>query len=141
LKRLHNGNPRGKHGNPKVVLNFVSNQASEIHGLLLLQAAVQQLHRCEADHIKTVFVDDKFEGQAMWQGEVEVFELRNHPKAKKCYAWFQYEKSDSARPVSVVALLNRWPVDSPHAAVRFAIAFDIPVHLLADLIPLGRDVV
>jgi hypothetical protein len=105
---------------------------------LLLQTAVQQLLKCEALHEKTVFVDEKFEGKTIWQGEITVFELRGHPKAEKCYAWFHYPAgaADGA-PDSLVALLNRWPVDSPQAAVRFAIAFDVPKHGLSELMPLG----
>jgi hypothetical protein len=108
--------------------------------ILLLQAAVQRLHHCGAVHLKTVFVDERFEGKTIWKGEVGVFELSGHPKSEKCFAWFHYDTAHDGQPESVTALLNRWPVDSPQAAVRFAIAFDIPVWPLAEVMPLGVDI-
>jgi hypothetical protein len=32
-------------------------------------------------------VHETFQGQTVWAGEVEVFDLVGHPKAKRCYAW------------------------------------------------------
>ncbi|MDB6055484.1 MAG: hypothetical protein JWN25_3007 [Verrucomicrobiales bacterium] len=28
-----------------------------------------------------------FQGKTVWQGNVEVFDLRNHPKVQRCYPW------------------------------------------------------
>jgi hypothetical protein len=92
--------------------------------IFLLQAAIKQLHGCEAVHHKTVFVDEKFEGNNIWKGEVEVFNLKGHPKAARCYAWMQRE---AGKGVRTIALLERWPVDSPCAAVKFAIAFNFSI--------------
>jgi len=105
---------------------FVLKSNTEI---FLLQSAIRQLHKCESVHQKTVFVDERFQGIAIWQGDIEVFELIGHPKARRCFAWFH---SDAAKGVRPVALLERWPIISPQTAVRFAIAFDIPVHQLPD---------
>jgi hypothetical protein len=30
---------------------------------------------------------EKFQGKVIWDGNVEVFELSEHPKAKRVYAW------------------------------------------------------
>jgi hypothetical protein len=105
---------------------FVIKSSTEIY---LLQSAIHQLHNCEAVHQKTVFVDEKFQGSAIWQGDIEVFELMGHPKAKRCFAWFHSDPGKGVRPV---ALLERWPIISPQAAIRFAIAFDIPVHQIPE---------
>jgi hypothetical protein len=105
---------------------FVSKSKNEIY---LLQSTIRQLHRCEAVHEKTVFVDEKFQGSAIWKGDIEVFNLIGHPKAQRCFAWFHAESGKGVRPV---ALLERWPIVSPQAAIRFAIAFDIPVHKLPE---------
>ncbi len=32
-----------------------------------------------------------FEGQVVWDGIVEVFDLVGHPKAKRCYAFYFVE--------------------------------------------------
>src|SRR5437016_6158522 len=52
-----------------------------------LQAAILNLHGCESKYLETVPVTEEFNGETIWQGEVEVFELKDHPKAKRAYAW------------------------------------------------------
>jgi hypothetical protein len=44
-----------------------------------------QLHNCGATWRETVPVHELFRGQTVWQGEVEVFDLQDHPKAKRAY--------------------------------------------------------
>src|SRR5580698_4504478 len=88
----------------------------------MLQAAIQRLHRCAAVHDKTVFVQEKFRGQTVWEGDVEIFELKGHRKSSRCFAWLHHAGDNDAR---CVALLDSWPQNSPAAAVRAAIAYDI----------------
>lgn len=85
-----------------------------------LRKAIRQLHGCNADHIGTVPVTEVFEGKTVWQGDVEVFALRGHPRAKRCYAWAHKsgEQDDKTR---FVAVLEVPPVDSPQSAVKVAI--------------------
>ena len=52
------------------------------------------------------------------RGVVQVFELHEHPTAKRCYAW-SHETDEGKR--RFVAVLHQWPVASPVAAVRAAI--------------------
>ncbi|HWC60319.1 MAG TPA: hypothetical protein VHC44_11555 [Verrucomicrobiae bacterium] len=52
-----------------------------------LQVAVSQLHGGGAVYRETVPVHEVFQSQTAWQGEVEVFDLRGHPKAKRAYGW------------------------------------------------------
>jgi len=61
-----------------------------------LKGVIGRLHGCEADLVETVPVIETFQGQTVWQGEVEVFNLRGHPKATRCYAW-AYEKDDKGK--------------------------------------------
>lgn len=56
-----------------------------------LQAAIKQLHRCDAEYLESVSVHEIFNGQTVWNGTVEVFSLANHPKAKRCFAWSHKE--------------------------------------------------
>lgn len=58
-------------------------------------------------------MNERFEGQTVWIGEVLVFELLGHPTAKKCYAW----EVDGR----VTAVLHAGPVNSPVNAARAAI--------------------
>jgi hypothetical protein len=65
-------------------------------------------------------VTETFDGQTVWDGEVQVFELINHPTAKRAYAWSAaVDGSDRRR---FVVVLHKPPVESPQAAVRAAIA-------------------
>ena len=89
-----------------------------------LQAAILQLHGAQAKYLESVPVIEEFQGQTVWQGEVEVFELRGHPKAKKAYAWGHATgEDDQAR--RYVAVLDLPPVNSPQSAVRAAIMQEI----------------
>src|SRR5262245_51967401 len=86
-----------------------------------LKDVIRRVHHCDADHVETVPVKETFHGQTVWEGEVEVFNLRGHPKAARCFAW-TYEKDDGGR--RSIAVLDLPPVDSPDAAVRAAIVSD-----------------
>jgi hypothetical protein len=44
--------------------------------------AIEVSHRCIATHVATVPVREVFQGKTAWEGEVEVFTLTNHAKAK-----------------------------------------------------------
>jgi len=50
-----------------------------------LQDAIRRLHGVESSHIESVPIKDKFQGKTIWEGIVEVFETRAHPKASKVY--------------------------------------------------------
>ena len=88
-----------------------------------LQVAVEQLHGCGAIYRETVPVHEVFQGQTVWQGEVEVFDLSGHPKAKRAYGWSHREgKNDEGE--RFVAVLEIPPVVSPITAVRASIMAD-----------------
>ena len=59
-----------------------------------LEKAVERLHNCKSKWIESVPVKEIFKGETVWEGEVQVFELIDHPTAKKCYAW-SYVVDDS----------------------------------------------
>jgi hypothetical protein len=89
-----------------------------------LQAAILNLHGCNATYVETVPVTEVFQGETVWQGEVEVFETTDHPKAKRIYAWGHVTgENDQAR--RYVAVLELPPVDSPQTAVKIGIAAEI----------------
>jgi hypothetical protein len=91
--------------------------------LARVQVAVSQLHNCGATYVETVPVNEVFRGQTVWQGEVEVFDLNGHPKAKRAYAWSHREgKNDEGE--RFVAVLEIPPVVSPVTAVRASIMSD-----------------
>lgn len=85
-----------------------------------LKKVIRQLHGCEAEHAETVPVKEMFRGQIVWEGEVEVFNIRGHPKARRCYAW-AHDTGDDDKGKRYVAVLELPPVVSAQTAVRVAI--------------------
>src|SRR5712691_39829 len=89
-----------------------------------LQAAILKLHGCSSTYVETVPVTETFQGETVWQGEVEVFDIRGHPKAKRAYAWGHVTgEADQAR--RYVTVLELPPVNSPETAVKVAVAAEI----------------
>src|SRR5438552_6884925 len=85
-----------------------------------LRDVIWHLHGAKAEHVESVPVKETFQGKTVWEGIVEVFDLKNHPKAARVYAW-AHETDDPKRPKRHVTVLHRSPVDSPEKAVRAAI--------------------
>jgi hypothetical protein len=87
-----------------------------------LQKAILDLHGCKAKWIESVPVKEVFAGVTVWEGIVQVFNLTNHPKAPRCYAWSHgLDKSKKRR---FFAVLHIPPIDSPEKAVMASIAQD-----------------
>jgi len=84
-----------------------------------LKQAIRDLHGCDATRVESVEVTESFEGEPVWEGHVQVFDLRGHPTANRCYAWSHAVEGSEKRRFVVV--LHQPPVDSPAAAVRAAI--------------------
>jgi hypothetical protein len=82
-----------------------------------LAQTFRRLHACEAEHLETVPIVERRKGKTMWEGDVEVFKLKGHPKATRGYAW-AYDKE---RGSDTVAMLELPPVISPKTAVQAAI--------------------
>src|ERR1700722_460874 len=84
-----------------------------------LQDVIQHLHGVQSSHIQSVPVKETFQGKTVWEGIVEVFELKNHPQAKRLYAWAH--KMDDPKKPRHVTVLHVPPITSPILAVRAAI--------------------
>ncbi len=85
-----------------------------------IQDAIRRLHGCESRHVESVAVREEFQGQTVWSGTVEVFDLIDHPKAKQCYAWGHRTGADD-KGSRYVTVLKIPPIDSPVGAVRASI--------------------
>lgn len=83
-----------------------------------------QLHNCAATWRETVPVHEVFKGQTVWQGNVEVFDLTGHPKAKRAYAWAHLDGDHDER-TRYVAVLEIPPVNSAETAVRVSVVKEI----------------
>jgi hypothetical protein len=82
-----------------------------------LKAIIHELHGAEATHRESVPVHEMFGGQTVWQGTVEVFDLKGHPKTDTAYAW-SHDTDDPKNPRRHVTVLHIDPALSPLAAVR-----------------------
>jgi hypothetical protein len=92
--------------------------------LAQVQVAVQQLHNCTAIWSETVPAHELFRGKTVWQGDIEVFDLIGHPKAKRCYAWSHLDGAKDER-TRFVAVLEIPFVVSAETAVRVQIVKDV----------------
>lgn len=61
-------------------------------------------------------VKETFQGEIVWEGLVQVFNLIDHPEATRCYAWSH--AVDDTEKRRFVAVLHKEPVNSPGQAVR-----------------------
>jgi len=84
-----------------------------------LQHVIRHLHKAKAAHVASVPVKEMHEGTTLWEGIVEVFDLHDHPAAKRVYAWAN-EAENPKRSKRHKAVLHIGPVISPQAAVRTA---------------------
>lgn len=62
-----------------------------------LRDVIRKLHGAEATHVESVPVKEVHQGKTVWDGVVEVFELRGHPKASRVYAW-AHDTDDPQKP-------------------------------------------
>ena len=85
-----------------------------------LKNVIRKLHGVESTHRQSVPVKEVFNGQAVWEGIVEIFELHGHPKANTAYAW-THATDDPEKPKRSVTVLQIPPAVSPETAVRVAI--------------------
>ena len=83
-----------------------------------LKKAILDLHGCISTWVESVPVKETFQGKVVWEGVVQVFDLKGHLTATRCYAWSHATKGKGRR---FVAVLHQGPVDSPQVAVRAAI--------------------
>jgi len=88
-----------------------------------LQDVIRRLHGSESTHVETVPVVETFNGQTVWEGEVEVFDLLDHPTASRIYAW-SHDTDDPSSPRRHVTVLHLPPAITPRKAVQASIVSD-----------------
>ena len=84
-----------------------------------LRNAVESMHLCKAQLAQSVPVSELFNDETVWQGVVHVFDLVDHPKATRAYAWSSPIEGSSKR--RFFAVLHMGAIKSPRDAVRAAI--------------------
>ena len=86
-----------------------------------LRRTIRDLHGVDSSHLRSEKVLETFEGQTVWEGMVEVFSLKGHPKAGLAYGWSQATDDGGRR---YVAILGVPPIKSARDAVLVSIAAD-----------------
>src|SRR5712692_8482073 len=86
-----------------------------------LQKAIRDLHSCDSTHVQSVPVYEAFDGKVIWDGDVEVFLLINHPRVKRAYAWNYRDDFGRSRHIEVLGVP---PINSAIDAVRAVIVVE-----------------
>jgi len=81
----------------------------------MLMRAFVQTYDVEVAYVESVPVKDTFQGQTAWEGIVDVFDLKGHPRVVRGYGW-PYEIKDG--DIQYATVLAQQPINSPLAAVR-----------------------
>lgn len=87
-----------------------------------LRDAIRHMHGCESTFVESVPVHETFDGQTVWEGDVEVFDLVGHPQARRCYAWSSSTDTPGRRRFH--AVLGVGPITDAVMAVRASIVAD-----------------
>lgn len=88
-------------------------------GAVVLKDVVESQHGGKATFVQSVPIREEHHGQAVWDGAVAVFDLKDSPSgATRAYAW-SYERPDGKR--RFFAVLHVGPITGPREAVRAAI--------------------
>jgi hypothetical protein len=85
-----------------------------------LKAVIRHCYGVESEHVESVPIKEVHDGKTVWDGIVEVFNLKNHPKTTRAYAW-SYETDDPNQGPHHVTVLHIHPVKSARDAVKAAI--------------------
>lgn len=84
-----------------------------------LKQVIFHLHKSGSEHIESIFVEEVYLGKTVWRGYVEVFELTDHPEAKRCYGWTYGE------PEEFITILELPPVTDAKSAVKVGVSYQI----------------
>lgn len=88
-----------------------------------LQEAIRNVYHVEAVYVETVPIKEVFQGEVIWDGAVEVFDLPDASEASRVYAW-AHDTDLADRPRRTVTVLHIPPITSPEKAVRASIVSD-----------------
>ena len=84
-----------------------------------LKDIIRRLHGVESEHVESVPIKEAFKGQTVWDGIVEVFDLKGHPTSFRAYAWAH--DTDDVNKRKYIAVLHAHPIKSAQDAVKAAI--------------------
>jgi hypothetical protein len=88
---------------------------SRFHDLI---EVIRRNFDCEAQWLRSEHVVEEWRGETVWEGDVQIFAIKGHPKAELAYAWSYQTEDGKARST---AILGEGPVGSAGDAVRAAV--------------------
>jgi hypothetical protein len=103
-------------GQWKTWSNAVANKQEYLDRLKLV---IEHRHKCSAHSLRSERVKEEVDGGTLWEGEVEVFGVTGHPKARRCYCW------SCGEPEEFITILELPPVDSAQSAVKVGVAYQV----------------
>jgi hypothetical protein len=62
-------------------------------GIRVLIDAIRHLHGVESSHVETAHVRQVHAGLVVWEGDIDVFQLAKHPKAKRACSRHEHLRS------------------------------------------------
>ncbi len=86
----------------------------------LLKRVIESQHGGTGSFVQSLRVHKTNGDKTAWDGVVHVFDLKNHPQAKRAYAWASPIKG-SKKP-RYFAVLHQGAVRGPGEAVKAAVA-------------------
>jgi len=86
--------------------------------IAMLQRVIVEIHSCSAQHLETAHVAETFLGRTIWEGDVEVFAVLGHPRARRCYAWVK--RIGGLKRARFFAVLETTVIRTALDAVKFA---------------------
>ena len=84
-----------------------------------LGKAIAAMHECRCEHFGTEHVREKHNGELVWEGNVEIFQLEGHPDANIAYGWGW--EADGGK-IDYIGILEVQPVAQASDAVKAALA-------------------
>jgi hypothetical protein len=90
-------------------------------GIPALVEAIKHLHGLDATWVRSEFIREEFNGELVWQGDVECFSVTGHPVVKEAFAWSYPTEAGKRR---FMAILGLPPVTGARQAVQAAIVAD-----------------
>ena len=84
-----------------------------------LSKAITAMHECRCSHFSSEEIEERHDGETVWKGQVEIFQLEGHPDANVAYGWGWTDDKDE---IQYIGVLNVPPIESASDAVKAAIA-------------------
>ena len=89
----------------------------------VLRQVISNVHGCESRHVESIHVLETYQGQTVWDGQVQVFDLCEPYVGRKCFAWGCVDEHPRKQR-RYVTVLEAPTVRSASEAVRASLISD-----------------